>query len=69
MRKTKDNSFEERVIVKGGFFIEVVTEPCFTCGHKKQIVFPQKTDGRVDIIRKCMYCSVKNPTFANRNGV
>jgi hypothetical protein len=61
-----EKSFEERVKEKGGFIITNADEPCFTCGRKKQMVYPEKTDGRVDIIRVCMFCLVKHPTKANR---
>jgi hypothetical protein len=69
MSKTpEDKAFEKRVIRNGGFIIVTVDEPCYTCGHKKEMVYPQKTDGRVDIIRKCLYCLVKNPTDSNKVG-
>lgn len=38
------------------------------CGHKKRLVYPEKTDGRTIIINKCLFCSVKHPTAANRSG-
>jgi hypothetical protein len=69
VKRFKNKTFEERVTANGGFIIIVVDEPCYTCGHKKQICYAQKTDGRVDIIYNCLYCLVKNPTDANKAGV
>lgn len=63
-----EESFEERVKKKGGYIVIIADEPCFTCGHKKQMVYPEKTDGRTQIIRRCLFCLVKNPTAANRSG-
>ena len=64
---TNEDSFEERVKKKGGFIIIVGDEPCFTCGHKTLMVYPEKTDGRTEIKKKCMFCSVRCPTSANRS--
>jgi len=63
-----EENFEERVKKKGGFIVIVAIEPCFTCGHKKQMVYPEKTDGRTEIKKKCLMCSVRVPTKVNRNG-
>lgn len=69
-RRTMENkSFEERVKDKGGFIIIIGNGPCYTCGHKKQMAYPEKSDGRVEVKYKCMYCSVRIHTAANRSGV
>jgi hypothetical protein len=62
-------TFEERVKSKGGFIIIISDEPCYTCGHRKQMVYPSKSDGRVEVKYKCMFCSVTISTAANRSGV
>jgi hypothetical protein len=64
--KSENESFEDRVRKKGTYLVVVANEPCFTCGRKKQLVRPERTDGRVDIIRECLYCMVRVPTAANR---
>lgn len=63
-----DKAFEDRVKSKGGFIIVLTEEPCYGCGHKKFMAYPEKTDGRVDIKYECIYCLVRCPTSANRSG-
>jgi hypothetical protein len=63
-----NRTFEERVKDKGGFIIITADEPCFTCGHKKQMVYPQKSDGRVEVKYECMFCLVRIPIASNRSG-
>ena len=64
----ENRTFEERGKDKGGFRIIVGNEPCYTCGHKKQMAYPEKSDGRVEVKYKCMYCSVRVHIHANRSG-
>jgi len=64
---TKD---EREVIegMKGKFIVVIVDEPCLTCGHKKRLQHTERTDGKQEIIRECLYCLVKYPTSSNRSG-
>lgn len=63
-----NKAFEDRVKSQGGFMIITGDEPCFECGHKKLMAYPEKSDGRVEVKYKCMYCSVRIPIAANRSG-
>lgn len=66
---SKDNDFEERIKKKGGFVVIISDEPCFTCGHKTLMVYPEKTDGRTEIKYDCLYClTSRSHTAANRSG-
>lgn len=62
---------DERKLIedmKGKFIVIIVNEPCLTCGHKKRLQHVERTDGKQEIIRECLYCLVNIHTSANRSG-
>jgi len=67
--KLVDEKELERIAIRMGDYLVVIgREPCLTCGHKKQLIYPEKTDGRVEVIRKCLFCLCRIHTFSNRTG-
>lgn len=61
---------EKKVIDKiGGRYLVIIDkEPCLTCGHKKRILHVEKSDGRRELVKECLFCITKVHTAANREG-
>lgn len=61
---------ERKVIdgMKGKFIVIIVDEPCLTCGHKKRLQHTERTDGKQEIVRECLYCLCDYHTSDNRSG-
>lgn len=64
------NEEEQKQIRKdsGGIIIVISDEPCLTCGHKKRIQYIERTDGKREVVRECIYCLCSVHTLANRLG-
>lgn len=61
---------EREVIEKMGnrYLVVIAKEPCLTCGHKKRLLHVEKTDGRRELVKECLFCLTKIHTAANREG-
>lgn len=61
---------EKKVIDKIGarYLVIIDKEPCLTCGHKKRILHVEKSDGRRELVKECLFCITKIHTAANREG-
>lgn len=64
---TKD---ERKVIDEIGarYLVIIDKEPCLTCGHKKRILHVEKSDGRRELVKECLFCITNAHTAANREG-
>ena len=54
--------------IGGRFLVVVGKEPCLTCGHKKRLLHVEKSDGRRELIKECLYCMCNVHLKANREG-
>ena len=64
-------SSEEREEVKrmtGKFMVVNASDPCLTCGHRKRLQHVEKTDGKRELVRECLYCLCGFHTKTNREG-
>jgi len=57
---------EEIKGMQGKFTVVTVKEPCLTCGHKKRVQHLEKTDGKREIVRECLYCMCSHHTNSNK---
>ena len=64
-----DRSEQEKIKKIGGRYIVVIDEePCLTCGHKTRLVHLERTDGKQEIVRECLYCLTNHcHTATNRS--
>lgn len=54
---------------RGKNTIYIADEPCLTCGHKKRLQRVERTNGKRELVRVCLYCLADHHTKANREGV
>lgn len=52
----------------GRYMVVIDKEPCLTCGHKKRLLHVERTDGRKELVKECLFCITKHHTSANRSG-
>lgn len=63
-----ENERERLKKITGKFLVVIDKDPCLTCGHKVRIQSLERTDGKRELVRVCLYCSTKFHTFSNRRG-
>lgn len=64
--------------INGRYLVIMAEEPCLTCGKRKRVVHVEKTNGKRELIKDCLFCLCSKTdqfgitrnyhTYANRKG-